>query len=179
MSTDHQRYSTENQLDAINQLDTIKRLAEAREMNIVRIYQDAGKSGLNLEGRDLFQRLLADVERGAADFGTILVYDVSRWGRFQNAYHGAHLEFLCSRADIVVHCCTEEFENDGSIGSNRRDLPSQRSSDPRYKSETGSSCSALTGYKRTTTRELLTNHLQKGLESIKRWPSPCRWRQRV
>lgn len=112
MSTDHQRYSTENQLD------TIKRFAEAREIEIVRIYEDAGKSGLNLEGRDAFQRLLADVERGAADFGTILVYDVSRWGRFQNADHGAHLEFLCSRADIVVHYCAEQFENDGSIGSN-------------------------------------------------------------
>lgn len=112
MSTDHQRYSTENQLA------TIKRFAEARDIEIVRVYEDAGKSGLNLEGRDAFQHLLADVERGAADFGTILVYDVSRWGRFQNADHGAHLEFLCSRADIVVHYCAEQFENDGSIGSN-------------------------------------------------------------
>ena len=112
MSTDHQRYSTENQLDSI------KRFAEAREIEIVRVYEDAGKSGLNLEGRDAFQRLLSDVERGEADFGAILVYDVSRWGRFQNADHGAHLEFLCSRADIVVHYCAEQFENDGSIGSN-------------------------------------------------------------
>lgn len=112
MSTDHQRYSTENQLDSI------KRFAEAREIEIVRVYEDAGKSGLNLEGRDAFQRLIADVERGNADFGAILVYDVSRWGRFQNADHGAHLEFLCSRADIVVHYCAEQFENDGSIGSN-------------------------------------------------------------
>nr|WP_280177621.1 recombinase family protein [Bosea lathyri] len=112
MSTDHQRYSTENQLETIN------RFAAAREIEIVRVYEDAGKSGLNLEGRDAFQRLLADVERGSADFGTILVYDVSRWGRFQNADHGAHLEFLCSRADIIVHYCGEQFENDGSIGSN-------------------------------------------------------------
>lgn len=85
MSTDHQRYSTENQLDSI------KRFAEARDIEIVRVYEDAGKSGLNLEGRDAFQRRLADVERGTADFGAILVYDVSRWGRFQNADHGAHL----------------------------------------------------------------------------------------
>jgi DNA invertase Pin-like site-specific DNA recombinase len=111
MSTDHQRYSTENQLD------TIKAFAEARDIDIIRVYEDAGKSGLNLEGREAFQRLLADVERGP-DFGAILVYDVSRWGRFQNADHGAHLEFLCSRADIVVHYCAEQFENDGSISSN-------------------------------------------------------------
>jgi DNA invertase Pin-like site-specific DNA recombinase len=112
MSTDHQRYSTENQLD------TIRRFAEARDIEIVRVYEDAGKSGLNLEGRDAFQRLLSDVERGTADFSAILVYDVSRWGRFQNADHGAYLEFLCSRVDIVVHYCAEQFENDGSIGSN-------------------------------------------------------------
>ncbi|WP_425414189.1 recombinase family protein [Pleomorphomonas koreensis] len=112
MSTDHQRYSTENQLA------TIKQFAEGRDIEIVRVYEDAGKSGLSLEGRDAFQRLLADVERGTADFDTIVVYDVSRWGRFQNADHGAHLEFLCSRADIVVHYCAEQFENDGSIGSN-------------------------------------------------------------
>lgn len=112
MSTDHQRYSTENQLD------TIRSFAEARDIEIIRIYEDAGKSGLNLEGRNAFQRLLSDVEGGAADFGAILVYDVSRWGRFQNADHGAHLEFLCSRADIVVHYCAEQFQNDGSIGSN-------------------------------------------------------------
>lgn len=112
MSTGHQRYSTENQLD------TIRRFAETRDIKVVRVYEDAGRSGLNLEGRDAFQRLLSDVEGGAADFGAILVYDVSRWGRFQNADHGAHLEFLCSRADIVVHYCAEQFENDGSIGSN-------------------------------------------------------------
>lgn len=112
MSTDHQRYSTENQLE------TIRRFASERDIEIVRVYEDAGKSGLNLEGRDDFRRLISDVERGTADFSTILVYDVSRWGRFQNADHGAHLEFLCSRADIVVHYCAEQFENDGSIGSN-------------------------------------------------------------
>ncbi len=112
MSTENQRYSTENQLAAI------ERFAEARNIEIVRVYEDAGKSGLNLEGRDAFRRLLADVESGSAGFGAILVYDVSRWGRFQNADHGAHLEFLCARADIVVHYCAEQFENDGSIGSN-------------------------------------------------------------
>lgn len=111
MSTDHQRYSTENQLDAIRQF------AEARDLEIIHVYEDAGKSGLNVDGRDAFQRLIADVERGDANFGAILVYDVSRWGRFQNADHGAHLEFLCFRAGIVVHYCAEQFENDGSTGS--------------------------------------------------------------
>ncbi|WP_280516357.1 recombinase family protein [Chelatococcus reniformis] len=111
MSTDQQRYSTENQLA------TIRTFAEARNIRIVRIYEDAGKSGLSLNGREAFQRLLSHVEQGA-DFGMILVYDVSRWGRFQNADHAAHLEFLCYRANIIVLYCAEQFHNDGSIGAN-------------------------------------------------------------
>jgi hypothetical protein len=45
------------------------------------------------------------------------VYDVSRWGRFQDAGEGAYHEHVCSRAGIRVHYCAEQFDNDGSIGS--------------------------------------------------------------
>lgn len=45
MSTDHQKYSTENQSDAI------RRYAEERGFELVRSYADAGKSGLRIEGR--------------------------------------------------------------------------------------------------------------------------------
>jgi DNA invertase Pin-like site-specific DNA recombinase len=57
------------------------------------------------------------VQSGAADFQAILVYDVSRWGRFQDADEGAYHEHICSRAGIRVHYCAEQFDNDGSIGS--------------------------------------------------------------
>ena len=61
---------------------------------------------------------MAEVQSGQADFKAILVYDVSRWGRFQDADEGAYHEHVCSRAGIRVHYCGEQFENDGSIGSN-------------------------------------------------------------
>jgi DNA invertase Pin-like site-specific DNA recombinase len=112
MSTDHQKYSTENQLDAI------RRYAEDRDVEIVRIYEDAGRSGLKLEGREALQRLMAEVTSGTADFAAILVYDVSRWGRYQNPDEAAYHEHVCSRAGIPVHYCAEQFENDGSMGSN-------------------------------------------------------------
>src|SRR5512132_2828403 len=73
-----------------------------------------GKSGLRLEGRDQLQRLIADVESGCADFQVVLVYDVSRWGRFQDADESAYYEYVCKRAGIAVHYCAEQFENDGS-----------------------------------------------------------------
>jgi len=108
MSTEHQKYSTENQLDAIREY------AACRDLEIVRIYADEGKSGLQLKGRYALQRLLRDVESGTADFTTILVYDVSRWGRFQDADEGAYYEHICTRADISLRFCAEQFENDGS-----------------------------------------------------------------
>jgi len=44
----------------------------------------------------------------------ILVYDVSRWGRFQDADESAYYEYICRRAGIAVVYCAEQFENDGS-----------------------------------------------------------------
>jgi len=52
MSTDHQRYSTENQSDAI------RGYAAARGFDIVRTYADEGKSGLRIDGRDALKRLI-------------------------------------------------------------------------------------------------------------------------
>ncbi|WP_339113728.1 recombinase family protein [Thioclava sp. GXIMD2076] len=108
MSTDHQKYSTENQSDAIRQY------AQARSIEVVRTYADAGKSGLKLEGRDALRQLIEDVQNGSADFTVVLVYDVSRWGRFQDADESAYYEYICRRAGIAVQYCAEQFENDGS-----------------------------------------------------------------
>ncbi|MEP4769645.1 MAG: recombinase family protein [Roseibium sp.] len=112
MSTDHQKYSTESQLDII------RNYATARSLQILRVFEDSGRSGLRLDGREALQNLMAEVRTGQADFKAILVYDVSRWGRFQDADEGAYHEHVCSRAGIRVHYCGEQFENDGSIGSN-------------------------------------------------------------
>ena len=112
MSTDHQKYSTENQLDVI------RSYAAARGLHILRVFEDSGRSGLRLDGREALQSLMAEVQSGLADFKAILVYDVSRWGRFQDADEGAYHEHVCSRAGIRVQYCGEQFENDGSIGSN-------------------------------------------------------------
>ena len=47
-------------------------------------------------------------------FGSILVLDVSRWGRFQDPDQAAHYEFLCREAGVQVRYCSEAFENDGT-----------------------------------------------------------------
>ncbi|HDR9355872.1 TPA: recombinase family protein [Burkholderia vietnamiensis] len=108
MSTEHQQYSTENQRDRIREYAT------RRGLEIVRTYADEGKSGLRIDGRQALQNLIADVSTGNADFSVILVYDVSRWGRFQDADESAYYEYICRRAGIQVAYCAEQFENDGS-----------------------------------------------------------------
>ncbi len=111
MSTEHQQYSTENQMDAI------RRYAEGRNMQLVRTYSDEARSGLNIEGRSGLRDLIHDVENGRADFTEVLAYDVSRWGRFQDVDESAYYEYICKRSDVHVHYCAEQFENDGSLSS--------------------------------------------------------------
>ena len=94
MSTEHQQYSTENQADKIREY------AAHRGIEIIKTYADAGKSGLRIDGRQALQQLIKDVESGQADFQIILVYDVSRWGRFQDADESAYYEYICRRAGI-------------------------------------------------------------------------------
>jgi DNA invertase Pin-like site-specific DNA recombinase len=111
MSTEHQQYSPQNQSD------TIAKYAVTHNMGIVKTYDDHGRSGLNLAGRDGLRQLLSDVESGKADFTDLLVYDVSRWGRFQDADESAYYEYVLKRAGIRVHYCGEQFANDGSMAS--------------------------------------------------------------
>lgn len=108
MSTEHQQYSTENQRDAIAEY------ARAKGYEIVTTYADDGKSGLRIEGRASLRRMLTDVQSGKATFRAILVYDVSRWGRFQDSDESAYYEYVCKRAGIQVEYCMEQFANDGS-----------------------------------------------------------------
>ena len=72
MSTEHQQYSPANQA------------AAAHNIGVVRSFLDEDKSGTTIKGRRGLQGLLRGVLLGTADFEIILVYDVSRWGRFQN-----------------------------------------------------------------------------------------------
>jgi DNA invertase Pin-like site-specific DNA recombinase len=111
MSTDMQRYSIENQSEAIAVY------AVSHGLTIVRSYEDAGRSGVRLDGRTALRQLLGDVRSGCADFSVILVYDVSRWGRFQDSDESAYHEFICKEAGVRVEYCAEQFANDGSLTS--------------------------------------------------------------
>jgi DNA invertase Pin-like site-specific DNA recombinase len=109
MSTERQRYSIENQAAVI------AAYAHVHGLKIVRTYRDEAKSGLRIKNRPGLTQLIQDVSTGHADFDHILVYDVSRWGRFQDVDESAHHEFVCKQAGVKVVYCAEQFENDGSM----------------------------------------------------------------
>ncbi len=111
MSTEHQQYSIENQEAAIAQY------AEKRGFEIVCTYADVAKSGLDLAHRPGLRQMLADVVSTQPRYVAILVYDVSRWGRFQDADESAYYEFLCKKAGVRVHYCAEPFPNDDTTTS--------------------------------------------------------------
>ena len=81
----------------------------------MRTYVDEGRSGVRINRRPGLTELIEDVQSGKANFNHVLVYDVSRWGRFQDVDESAHYEFVCKQRGIKVAYCAEQFENDGSL----------------------------------------------------------------
>jgi DNA invertase Pin-like site-specific DNA recombinase len=109
MSTEHQQYSLDNQRVAL------QTYADSHGFSVVQTYTDGAKSGVVLKRRDGLRQLLQDVMSGKSEYKAILVYDVSRWGRFQDADEAAHYEFLCKSEGVPVHYCAETFVNDGTL----------------------------------------------------------------
>lgn len=106
MSTERQDYSTDHQRAKIREY------AAARDIPIIREYVDDGKSGLDIKRRAGLQSLMKDVQVAQPDFNLIIVYDISRWGRFQDVDEAAYHEHTCRRAGIKVVYCAEIFVND-------------------------------------------------------------------
>jgi DNA invertase Pin-like site-specific DNA recombinase len=146
MSTENQQYSLQHQADAIC------RYAAEHGFLIIKTYSDAAKSGLRLKNRMGLRQLLADVVEGQTEFRVVLVYDVSRWGRFQDMDESAHYEYLCKSAGIPVHYCAEQFSNDNSMSglilkALKRSMAGEYSRELSVKVYAGLSRLARMGYK--------------------------------
>lgn len=110
-STDMQDQSLEGQRNAI------EAYAEQHDLEVVQWFEDEGKSGTTTEKRPGFCEMIRVVENGQKDFQLILVYDVSRWGRYGDANEPAYWEFHCKRHGVGVAFTNESFLNDNSPGS--------------------------------------------------------------
>jgi DNA invertase Pin-like site-specific DNA recombinase len=103
------RMSTDKQdLSPAVQKAAIASYAVERGLDVTATYEDAGRSGMRIENRPALRQLLRDVTNKPA-YSTILVYDVSRWGRFQDVDESAYHEYHCRRNGVAVHYVAEPF----------------------------------------------------------------------
>lgn len=94
------RHSAEDKQEnsvAIQRSHTQK-FAKENQIEIIHEEADEGKSGLSAQ-RPAFNRLFENliINPKAPMFQYVFVYDVSRWGRFQNQDESAFWEFLCQK----------------------------------------------------------------------------------
>lgn len=78
------RVSTAMQIDGYSleaQCTRMRAFAEFNEYEIAGEYEDAGKSGKSIEGRDEFNRMMEDIKTGKDDVSFVLVFKLSRFGR--------------------------------------------------------------------------------------------------
>src|SRR5688500_15259373 len=108
MSTEHEKYSVTNDLSAV------MKYAVLHDIVIVSAYEDDGNSGLTLNGRAAVRLVFADIAKVGRDFDRILVYDINRWGRFQDIDESEHYEYQSRQHGVAVVYREEPFVNDGS-----------------------------------------------------------------
>ncbi|MBX3609179.1 MAG: recombinase family protein [Hydrogenophaga sp.] len=103
MSSDHQDLSIGLQMVAI------QAYADDHGFSLVHTYEDAAKSGLAIANRTGMKSLLRDVMETPRPFDVVLVYDVSRWGRFQDIDAAAYYEYTCRMHGARVIYVKEMF----------------------------------------------------------------------
>jgi DNA invertase Pin-like site-specific DNA recombinase len=108
MSTDLQDLSVAVQEKAIREY------AELHALQLVATYRDEGRSGRSLKQREGMRHLLRDVADDHCPFSLILVYDVSRWGRFEDTDASAYYEYHCRLHGVDVVYVKELFTGDSS-----------------------------------------------------------------
>ena len=78
------RVSTAMQIDGYSldaQRTRMRAFAEFNDYEVAGEYEDAGKSGKSIEGRDEFNRMMEDIKTGKDEVSFVLVFKLSRFGR--------------------------------------------------------------------------------------------------
>ena len=110
-STNLQIYSIKNQLSAI------EAFCAANGMLVCEVFSDAGLSGLTMRRRPGLQALFNEAMKPTRSFDVVVVFDISRWGRFQDVDESAFYEQELRFAGVRIVYCGETFENNDSMSS--------------------------------------------------------------
>ena len=109
MSTDKQEYSIDHQKDHNG------KFAVQHGFGIIHDYIEPGISGVTADDRPQFLRMLDDLSSGRVRCKAVLIYDMSRFGRFQLPTESMYHEHKLVMMNIRLIQCTKEYreqEND-------------------------------------------------------------------
>ena len=99
------------------QREKVKRFADANGIQIIKEFPDYGVSGLSSKGRDKFLEMLEYVAESKEDFQYVLVFDMSRWGRFQNLILSPYYIGFCQKYGKKVVFTSIGFQDDDDLAS--------------------------------------------------------------
>jgi DNA invertase Pin-like site-specific DNA recombinase len=96
------------------QQDQVRAWAKQHGVEIIREFCDAGRSGLNSEGRPAFTEMMEEWIAKRNDFEYVLCLDVSRWGRFQDIDLSAQFSAICKKngKQVIYTTIGKPKEND-------------------------------------------------------------------
>jgi len=109
MSTDKQEYSIDHQRDHIG------KFAVQHGFGIIHDYIEPGISGVTAQDRPQFIKMIDDLSSGRVHCKAVLIYDMSRFGRFQPPTESMYHEHKLVMMNIRLIQCTKEYreqEND-------------------------------------------------------------------
>ncbi len=111
---DKQEYSVEIQQEHV------RKFAADNGIEVIKEFADRGISGVGVKDRDAFNEMLRDYIYGEKRKGLdyVFVYDVSRWGRFQQDDEAAHYSYECSSRGIAVVFSTIGFPKEHDLFHN-------------------------------------------------------------
>jgi DNA invertase Pin-like site-specific DNA recombinase len=143
-STDKQEYSLDDQEKPILEF------AHKHDHEVVARFVDDAVSGMSVNGREDFKRMIELGTQKNPPFEIILVYDVSRFSR-THPDEAAHYEFVLRENGVRVIYVAEPFAGDDSIGDMlmkpmKRTLAHMFSLEQAQKVLRGSKTNAARGY---------------------------------
>jgi DNA invertase Pin-like site-specific DNA recombinase len=95
------------------QRENVRKWADEHGLEIIKEFEEAGKSGLNAEGRPAFTDMMENWVKKRDDFSYIICLDVSRWGRFQDLDLSAQYSAECKTHGKLVIYVNLGKPNDG------------------------------------------------------------------
>ena len=101
----------------LDQQKEIQLFAEKNNLKIIRWFIDEDRSGTSIENREGFQEMRRLVEQGENDFSAILIYDLSRWGRFPDPRESIYWEIYFEKRGVDILYTNDDVQNTKSFQS--------------------------------------------------------------